>query len=175
MKCCSQDLWRHFAVVFHTGWKSEEHAPGLWKCGGKYFLYNVNSLLHKTIFVLGRLFHFEDEMGRLNTWHVKLYLSGIPSDALERDNPYYFFSANQQKPGTKIYSLPQCSLNVNECDWYILAGNDERINSHCLTRCIRNKVWKQIHSQINSIIPAFYVIWMSARVQSPKNVTNYSG
>ena len=23
---------------------------------------------------------------------------------------------------------------MNECDWYILAGNDERINSHCLTR-----------------------------------------
>ena len=60
----------------------KEHAPGLWKCGGKYFLNNVNSLLHKTIFVLGRPFHFEEEMGRLNTPHVKLCLSGIPSDAL---------------------------------------------------------------------------------------------
>ena len=23
---------------------------------------------------------------------------------------------------------------MNECYWHILAGNDERINSHCLTR-----------------------------------------
>ena len=38
--------------------------------------------------------------------------------------------------GTKIYSLTQCSLTVNECDWHILAGNDKRINSHCLTRKI---------------------------------------
>ena len=36
----------------------------------------------------------------------------------------------------KIYSLTQCSLTVNECDWHILAGNDERINSHCLTRAL---------------------------------------
>ena len=36
--------------------------------------------------------------------------------------------------GTKIYSLTQCSLTVNEYDWHILAGNDERINSHCLIR-----------------------------------------
>ena len=34
----------------------------------------------------------------------------------ERDNPYYFFPANQQKAGTKIYSLTPCSLSVNECD-----------------------------------------------------------
>ena len=52
----------------------------------------------------------------------------------ERNNSYYFSPANQQKAGTKIYSLTQCSLTVNECDWHILAGNDERINSHCLTR-----------------------------------------
>ena len=26
---------------------------------------------------------------------------------------------NQQKAGTKIYSLTQCSLTVNECDWPI--------------------------------------------------------
>ena len=36
----------------------------------------------------------------------------------------------------KIYSLTQCSLTVNECDWHIMAGNDERINSHCLTRAL---------------------------------------
>ena len=53
---------------------------------------------------------------------------------IERNNSYYFSPANQQKAGTKIYSLTQCSLTVNECDWHILAGNDERINSHCLTR-----------------------------------------
>ena len=28
-------------------------------------------------------------------------------------------------------ALYQCSLTVNECDWHILVGNDERINSHC--------------------------------------------
>ena len=52
----------------------------------------------------------------------------------ERNNSYYFSRANQQKAGTKIYSLTQCCLTVNECDWHILAGNDEIINSHCLTR-----------------------------------------
>ena len=54
--------------------------------------------------------------------------------SFERNNSYYFSRANQQKAGTKIYSLTQCSLTVNECGWHILAGNDERINSHCLTR-----------------------------------------
>ena len=52
----------------------------------------------------------------------------------KRNNSYYFSRANQQKAGTQIYSLTQCSLTVNEGDWHILAGNDERINSHCLTR-----------------------------------------
>ena len=52
----------------------------------------------------------------------------------ERNNSYYFSRANQQKADTKIYSLTQCSLTVNEYDWHILAGNDERINSHCLIR-----------------------------------------
>ena len=52
----------------------------------------------------------------------------------ERNNSYYFSRANQQKAGTKIYSLTQCSFTVNECDWHILVENDERINSHCLTR-----------------------------------------
>ena len=53
---------------------------------------------------------------------------------IERNNSYYFSRANQQKAGTKIYSLTQCNLTVNECDWHISAGNDERINSHCLIR-----------------------------------------
>ena len=52
----------------------------------------------------------------------------------ERDNPYYFFPANQQQTGTKIYSLTQWSLTVNECDWHILAGNEQGINTHCLIR-----------------------------------------
>ena len=61
----------------------------------------------------------------------------------ERNNSYYFSRANQQKAGTKIYSLTQCSLTVNECDWHILAGNDKRINSHCLIR-YREIHWNQI-------------------------------
>ena len=52
----------------------------------------------------------------------------------ERNNSYYFSRANQQKAGTKIYSLTQFSLTANECDWHILTGNEERINSHCLIR-----------------------------------------
>ena len=52
----------------------------------------------------------------------------------ERNNSYYFSRANQQKAGTKIYSLTQCSLIMNGDDWPILVGNGERINSHCLTR-----------------------------------------
>ena len=35
---------------------------------------------------------------------------------------------------TKIYSLTQCCLTVNGCDWHILAGNDDRIKSHCFIR-----------------------------------------
>ena len=61
----------------------------------------------------------------------------LPEKCYERNNSYYFSRANQQKAGTKIYSLTQCSLTVNECDWHILAGNDERINSHCLIRSRR--------------------------------------
>ena len=52
----------------------------------------------------------------------------------ERNNSFYFSWANQQKAGTKIYSLTKCSLTVNERDWHILACNGERINSHCLIR-----------------------------------------
>ena len=83
----------------------------------------------------------------------------------ERNNSYYFSRANQQKAGTKIYSLIQCSLIVNEGDWHILAGNDQRINLHCLTRYLaiskrlnkgfldiidysawfRQKIWKNFH------------------------------
>ena len=61
-------------------------------------------------------------------FYSKQNFSGI-----KRNNSYYFSRANQQTVGTKIYSLTQCSLTVNECDWYILVAHDERINSHCLT------------------------------------------
>ena len=57
----------------------------------------------------------------------------LSSKLHQRNNSYYFSRTNQQKAGIEIYSLTQCSLTVNECDWLILAGNDERINSHCLT------------------------------------------
>ena len=51
--------------------------------------------------------------------------SSIP----QRDNPYHFFRANQQKANSKIYSLIQGDLTKNGCYWYILADNDERIVS----------------------------------------------
>ena len=62
------------------------------------------------------------------------------TELFERDNPYYFFPANQHQAGTKIYSLTQCSLTVNECDRPILAGNDQRINTQYLTR--RSHLWR---------------------------------
>ena len=68
---------------------------------------------------------------------MRIFLKVQPEFTVQstiRNNSYYFSRANQQKGGIKIYSLTQCSLTVNECDWHILAGNDERINSHCLTR-----------------------------------------
>ena len=65
---------------------------------------------------------------------IKLLMHELGSIYSERNNLYHFSRANQQKAGTKIYSLTQCSLTVNGCDWHILVGIDERINSHCLTR-----------------------------------------
>ena len=67
----------------------------------------------------------------------------MTTTVIERNNSYYFSLANQQKAGTKIYSLTQCSITVNECGWHILAGNDERINSHCLTRGHRLNLCKR--------------------------------
>ena len=67
---------------------------------------------------------------------IFLQVSVCPHGILqkERNNSYYFSRANQQKVGIKIYSLTECGLTVNEFDWHILAGNDKRINSHCLSR-----------------------------------------
>ena len=65
----------------------------------------------------------------------------VCSKLFERNNSCYFSRTNQQKAGTNIYSLTQCSLTVNECDWHILAGNDVRINSHCLIRCVNLPLW----------------------------------
>ena len=70
--------------------------------------------------------------------------------SFERDYPYYFFRANQQQAGTKIYSLTQCSLSMNECDWHILAGNDE---------CLIHIVWLVA----GPLIPLF---WTSGDISS---------
>ena len=35
-----------------------------------------------------------------------------------------FLSSQSVKVANKIYSLTQCSLNVNECHWHILVGNN---------------------------------------------------
>ena len=45
----------------------------------------------------------------------------------ERKNPYHLFQANQQKPDIKIHLWTQNKLNVNRCDWHILAGREGRI------------------------------------------------
>ena len=41
---------------------------------------------------------------------------------------------------TNIYSLTLCSLTVNEHDWHLLVGNDDRIKSHCLTRKLKKEL-----------------------------------
>ena len=42
---------------------------------------------------------------------------------------------------------------MNECDWYILAGNDERINSHCLTgNQIFASVYKNYLKMVNLLV-----------------------
>ena len=70
-----------------------------------------------------------------------------------------FLSSQSAKAGTKIYSLTQCSLTVNEYDWHILAGNDERINSHCLTRCA---VFRQTtHANVNTCPVQYAPKWWS--------------
>ena len=78
-------------------------------------------------------FSHKNVTGEINSWFIAKMFR-FKGDFFERNNSYYFSRANQQKAGTKIYSLTQFSLTVNECDWHILAGNNERINSHCLTR-----------------------------------------
>ena len=73
-KCYSQTLWRHFSVVFHTGWKSRTSTRFL----------EITTLISITqvIFVLGKMLHSEEEVSKLNTSHIKSYLSRLPSDAL---------------------------------------------------------------------------------------------
>ena len=60
--------------------------------------------------------------------------NAVKCNVSERKSSYHFCRANQQKAGHKIYSLTQGSVTVYEWDWHILAGNDQRIKSHCLTR-----------------------------------------
>ena len=74
--------------------------------------------------------------GELELDDITLLSINSVSVDLDRNNSYYFSRANQQKAGTKIYSLTQYSLTMNGDDWPILAGNGERINSHCLTRYV---------------------------------------
>ena len=57
------------------------------------------------------------------------YIGGFSQSHNERDNPYNFFRANQQKTNGKIYSLIQGDLTNNGYYWHILAGNDETIVS----------------------------------------------
>ena len=56
-----------------------------------------------------------------NIIHCARLVKPISVDCTERNNSYYFSRENQQKEGPKFYSLTQCSLTVNECDWHILA------------------------------------------------------
>ena len=74
-----------------------------------------------------------------------------------QSNLYYFFRANQQKADTKIYSSTLCIFTVNECDWHILAGNDNRIKSHCLTfinkYCRDPGCWIILYNIVNDILP----------------------
>ena len=58
---------------------------------------------------------------------MEILLHRDPSSESERNDSYYFSRANQQKTGTKIYSLTQCSLTVNECDWHILAATTREL------------------------------------------------
>ena len=44
----------------------------------------------------------------------------------ERENPYYFLSANQRKDYIRIYSSTECDLTMNRCGWHIWARNGER-------------------------------------------------
>ena len=55
----------------------------------------------------------------LNLWSWTSDCSYWIWNSVEKYNAYYFSIANQQKAGTKIYSLTQCNLRVNECDWHI--------------------------------------------------------
>ena len=43
------------------------------------------------------------------------------------------------KSCTKIYSLAQCSLTVNECDCHILTGNDEMLFSEARTNVLSHR------------------------------------
>ena len=137
-------------IMFLTNW-----IPGLFTCSAKMFiiLKNISAKIvdiHRFTCItsfyrtFGCPIIYTDMYSQcyFGHWHLQqclIQLSSLVSHHAifidnERNNQYYFFLANQQKAGTKIYSLTQCSLSVNECDWYILAGNDERINTNCLIR-----------------------------------------
>ena len=66
-----------------------------------------------------------------------------------------FLSSQSAKRVHKIYSLTRCNLTVNECDWCILAGSDERINSYCLTRNLRYPLHTGDEACKTGILPGF--------------------
>ena len=112
-------------------------------CWRHFSFFSISVITHKQQFPLMPLiscsvwialetFNWPSQVTDLSAMNIPVIV--IVNSHLERNNLYYFSWANQQKAGTKIYSLTQCSLSVNECNWNILAGNDQRINSHCLTR-----------------------------------------
>ena len=88
---------------------------------------------------------------------MKIFLSNqVDKDRKKQSILDYFFRAHPLKTDSKIYSFTQCSLAVNGCDWHILADNDERIKSHCLTRFVRLFISKGVsqcyfvHRQLNN-------------------------
>ena len=46
----------------------------------------------------------------------------VAKNGTERKRQSILFLSSQQKADSKIYSLTQCCLTVNECDWHILAA-----------------------------------------------------
>ena len=103
--------------------------------------------------------YLQNNSGMFDLNWVKSIPEKLVTIVNERDIPYYFLQANQQQACTKIYSLTHNSLTVNEFDWHILAGTDERINSHCFTRmsiyqviqCHMNR--RTYYTNISYIVP----------------------
>ena len=72
---------------------------------------------------------------------TRIHISRLCTQVCRIKQSILFLSSQSATSGHQVYSLIQCRLTVNECDRQILAGNDERINSHCLTRI--RPLWQQ--------------------------------